>query len=244
MNEPPRFHWAPCGDTMLMLHFARSPSAECTRMLLQLRQELLARRLPGMMEIVPGLASLGVTFDPDTLDKQTICTVVAELLAGDNAWRTPWRQWRLPVCYEDPYGPDLAAVSAASGLTPADVLSRHAGRAYWVYLVGFSPGFPYMGEIDPALVLPRRADPRSRVPAGSVAIATNYTAIYPQATAGGWHIIGRTPVPLFDPYRAPPALLAPGDKVHFHAVSASEFHRIAAAVAEKRFVPAATEHAA
>jgi len=244
MDEPPHFHCAPCGDTMLMLHIARPPGAECTRLLLRVRQELLARRLPGMMEIVPGLASLGVIFDPDILDGRMICAVIKDLLDGDNEWRTPWREWHIPVCYGDTYGPDLAAVSAASGLTPADVLSRHAGRAYWVYLVGFSPGFPYMGEIDPALVLPRRNDPRQRVPAGSVAIATHYTAIYPQATAGGWHIIGRTPVPLFDPNREQPALLAPGDKVRFLAVSASEFHRIAAEVAEKRFVPEATVHPA
>ena len=110
-----------------------------------------------------------------------------------------------------------------------EVVAAHTSRSYVVYLVGFSPGFPYLGDVDERIALPRRTVPRPRVPAGSVAIATHYTAVYPQDTPGGWHIIGRTPVRFFDASASPPALVAPGDTVRFYAVDAEEYDRASAA---------------
>ena len=121
----------------------------------------------------------------------------------------------IPVRYD---GPDLDQVAARTGMTRADVIRLHTSREYLVYLLGFAPGFAYLGDLDPALVLPRRPEPRTRVPAGSVAIAGAQTAVYPLATPGGWHLLGTTALRLFDPARRPPALLQPGDRVRFRAL--------------------------
>ncbi|HLB54334.1 MAG TPA: 5-oxoprolinase subunit PxpB, partial [Gemmatimonadales bacterium] len=121
----------------------------------------------------------------------------------------------IPVRYD---GPDLEEVSARTSLTREEVIRRHTAPEYLVYLLGFAPGFGYLGDLDPALILPRRSAPRTRVPAGSVAIAGAQTAVYPLETPGGWHLIGRTTLSLFDPRRDPPALLAPGDRVRFEAL--------------------------
>jgi KipI family sensor histidine kinase inhibitor len=152
--------------------------------------------------------------------------LAAALLPGD-ADAAAVRIWHIPVCYDAAVAPDLPAVAAAAGLSVEEAAALHASRGYTVYLMGFSPGFPYLGDLDPRLVLPRRPDPRPRVPAGSVAIATTHTAIYPQDTPGGWHLVGRTPARLFDATGTPPALLAPGDEVRFVPVSLAEYERLA-----------------
>jgi KipI family sensor histidine kinase inhibitor len=121
----------------------------------------------------------------------------------------------IPVVYD---GADLAYVSQQTGLSRESVTRMHAEREYLVYMLGFVPGFAYLGDLHPALVIPRRASPRTRVPAGSVAIAGAQTAVYPLTTPGGWHLIGSTPLGLFDPERNPPALLAPGARVRFEPV--------------------------
>jgi KipI family sensor histidine kinase inhibitor len=123
------------------------------------------------------------------------------------------------VVYGGEDGPDLVDVAHAGGLDPAAVIEAHAGVDYVVYMLGFLPGFPFMGDVPPALRLPRRSEPRVRVPAGSVAIATGLTAIYPWESPGGWHLLGRCPAPLFDPSLNPPALLAAGDRVRFMPVT-------------------------
>ena len=122
------------------------------------------------------------------------------------------RQHQIPVHYD---GMDLESVAAATGLSTSEVVARHAARTYTVDLIGFVPGFAYLSELDPSLQIPRRSEPRSRVPAGSVAIAAALTGVYPLDTPGGWHIIGRTDTHMFDPIREPPALLQAGDTVRF-----------------------------
>jgi KipI family sensor histidine kinase inhibitor len=131
----------------------------------------------------------------------------------------------IPVCYGSDYGPDLADVAAYAGATTDDVIALHCGTTYRVYVVGFVPGFPYMASVDPRLAIPRRATPRTRVPAGSVAIAAGQTGIYPGDTPGGWHLIGRTHVKPYDPSRAEPFLFKPGDSVRFHPIGRDEFER-------------------
>src|SRR5690606_19723136 len=138
---------------------------------------------------------------------------------------------RLPVCYEGEAAPDLAAVAATLGIRVDELIAAHSGTEYRVYMLGFLPGFPFMGDLPAHLRLPRRAQPRVRVPAGSVAIATGLTAIYPWESPGGWHLLGRCPVPLFDARRAAPALLAAGDRVRFTPVSSAECRAIEAGLA-------------
>jgi KipI family sensor histidine kinase inhibitor len=133
----------------------------------------------------------------------------------------------IPVCYGGECGPDIAAVAEHAGLLRDAVIARHTAAEYTVAMLGFAPGFPYLLGLDPSLQMPRRATPRTRVPAGSVAIGGAQTGIYPRELPGGWHLIGRTPLVLFDPQRELPCLLAPGDRVRFHAIEADEFGRLA-----------------
>ena len=180
--------------------------------------------VPGVTEVVPAYASLTVFFDPVNADAEAIHRALTdftdaepgggqELPPPDAATAAP--PIVIPVRY---YGPDLDEVGDRTGLARDEVVRRHCAPEYQVYLLGFSPGFAYLGDLDPALVLPRRSAPRTRVPAGSVAIAGAQTAVYPLATPGGWHLIGRTSAVMFDPAREPPALLRPGDRVRFEPV--------------------------
>ena len=129
----------------------------------------------------------------------------------------------IPVCYGGAEGPDLAAIGAAHGLTADEVVALHSGAEYFVSAVGFAPGFPYLGGLPAALHTPRRPTPRTRVPAGSVAIGGALSGVYPFETPGGWHLIGRTPLRLFNPQGRPPALLQAGDRVRFRPITADEF---------------------
>lgn len=219
-------HVVRCGDAALTVHFADRPCPALAARIAALHRTLAEQRPAGFVESIPGLTTLTVLFDPST---SAAAAVEASVLQAyeRSAGRVPAaRRWRIPVCYEGDCAPDLEAVGKSCGLAPADVVAAHTSRAYTVYLLGFSPGFPYMGDLDPRLVLPRRAEPRVRVPAGAVAIADGYTAIYPQSTAGGWHLLGATPVRLFDSARDHPALLAAGDSVSFYAVSRDEIARL------------------
>ncbi|HEX2828811.1 MAG TPA: 5-oxoprolinase subunit PxpB [Burkholderiales bacterium] len=217
--------FASCGDAALTVELGATPNLLLTRSLAGLHDLLRRAPPPGFIESVPGLTSLTLLFDPDVTSRAALEQDVRRRIAGSNASSARAREWHFPVCYEGELAPDLAEVARACGLTERQAIAAHTSRSYVVYLLGFSPGFPYLGDIDAALALPRRAVPRPRVPAGSVAIATRYTAIYPQETPGGWHIIGRTPVRLFDLDANPPALIAPGDTVRFYAVAASEYER-------------------
>lgn len=228
----------PCGDAAVAFQFDEPPSPALALRIATLHQALRRDATRGLIESVAGLNSLTVIFDPDVQSLRGIERCVARALASEAAPIRAPAHWRIPVCYQGELAPDLDAVARRCALDPNAVIEAHASRAYTIYLLGFSPGFPYMGDLDPRLELPRRADPRPRVPAGSVAIATGFTAIYPQATAGGWHIIGTTPLTLFDAAREPPALMAAGDSVSFEPVTRSDFERIrkdgAAGLAKRR----------
>ncbi len=143
----------------------------------------------------------------------------------------PGRRWRLPACYEGDAAPDLAATARAIGASEDEVIALHSGTEVHVYMLGFLPGFPFMGDLPDRLRLPRRSEPRVRVPAGSVAIANGLTVVYPWASPGGWHLLARCPVPLFDARRDAPALLAPADRVRFEPVDGAEYRRLEAAIA-------------
>lgn len=176
-----------------------------------LRRALLDSPLPGVRELIPGHSSLLIVADPLSLDMDS---VAASLPALAQAPVIPGRLHDFTVTYD---GEDLAAVAKQLGLAEDDIVRRHTAPLYDVAFLGFVPGFPYLTGLDPGLRLPRRPRPRTRVPPGSVAMADGYTGIYPQATPGGWHILGRCAVRLFDATRGEPALLMPGDRVRFVA---------------------------
>jgi len=179
-----------------------------------------------------------VFFDPLVTDRDAVLATLQPLIAAaEHGSTTDGRHWRLPVCYEGEAAPDLAEVAGAIGIGEDEVVALHSGAEYLVYMIGFLPGFPFMGDLPAPLRLPRRAQPRVRVPAGSVAIATGLTAIYPWESPGGWHLLGRCPVPLFDARRTSPSLLAAGDRVRFVPVSAQECRAIEAGLASAQIDP-------
>lgn len=168
----------------------------------------------GVQELIPGMNNLTLLFDPLRTEAATLETTVRQLWDQPPRRRALGRLVEIPVTYD---GPDLADVAAHCGLSPDDVVARHTQAEYVVYFLGFQPGFAYLGGLDESLHTPRRAEPRTSVPAGSVGIGGAQTGIYPLATPGGWQLIGRTSLALFDPQAEPPTVLAPGDRVRFVA---------------------------
>jgi inhibitor of KinA len=223
------------GDRALVVEFGNRVDRALSEEVLRLAASLRSSELGGVIETVPTFRSLMVHYDPLVTSRAALEGAITSLLDRAPEPRALATLWRVPVCYEGEFAPDLAEVARLTGLAPGDVVALHSGVRYHVYMLGFLPGFPYMGDLPERLALPRRADPRVRVPAGSVSIATSLTAIYPYESPGGWHLIGTTPVRLFDIERASPALLTPGDAVLFEPIDARAFAAIKAAVASGEY---------
>jgi inhibitor of KinA len=222
------------GDAAFTVEFGRVVAPDLLAAVQALDLAIASRRaaggLAGLIETMPTFRSLTVFFDPLVTGRAALIDELQPLLAdATHACPPDGRHWRLPVCYQGEAGPDLASVAQAVGATVDEVVALHSGTEVVVYMLGFLPGFPFMGDLPERLRLPRRTEPRLRVPPGSVAIAGAQTAIYPWESPGGWHLLGRCPVPLFDATRESPALLAAGDRVRFEPVSAAEFDRLEAA---------------
>lgn len=187
-----------------------------------------ARGEPWIRDVVPALGGLALHFDPDF--DGAVPDMAAELIERCLKEGLPpaedfGRTVEVPVCYERGFAIDLEEVAAKTKLTPEDVVARHAGGEYRVLMIGFAPGHAYMGGLDPKLAVPRRASPRPQVAAGSVAIANEQTVVYPYAIAGGWNIIGRTPLTVFDAMRERPSLFTAGDRVRWRPISRAEFDK-------------------
>lgn len=205
----------PLGDRAVLLTFGEGIDPAVHARVAALARQLRRSPPAGVEDIVPAYTTLAAWFDPARRRHEELAEELLEREAATGgAAAALGREWVIPVRYD---GPDLEWVAARTGLGRDEVVRRHAEPCYTVYLLGFVPGFAYLGDLDPALVLPRRSTPRQRVAAGSVAIAGAQTAVYPLATPGGWHLIGHTALRLFDPGRNPPALLAAGDTVRFEA---------------------------
>ncbi len=203
------------GDTALLVHLAGVDAPPPFDAVHAAARVLDQAGLPGAIEAVSAFETVAVYYDPSLTSHDALARAVRRALATDSpddAARPTPREHLISVVYD---GPDLSEVATRTGLTRDEVIARHAAVRYTVHALGFVPGFGYLGEVDPRLHLPRRDRPRTRVPAGSVAIAGTQTAVYPGVTPGGWHLIGRTDVSLFDVDRDPPALLAAGDHVRF-----------------------------
>jgi KipI family sensor histidine kinase inhibitor len=185
---------------------------------------ILAREKPhGVVETVPAYASLLVVFDPLQAAPEALKRQILGMCDFDDDGPAASRAAvEIPVVYGGETGPDLDAVAAYHGLSIEEVIGLHTGTVYRVYMIGFTPGFPYMGELPEALDTPRRDTPRTHIPKGSVAIAQRQTGIYPMVSPGGWQIIGRTPLALFDPHKANPSFLTMGDAVRFSPITAEE----------------------
>ncbi|MEA2838953.1 MAG: hypothetical protein QOF41_283 [Methylobacteriaceae bacterium] len=220
----------PAGDKALVVEFGDRVERALSQRVLRLGQRLQEVRLQGVIETVPTFRSLLVRYDPLQTSGAALEEEIAAHLEDAGGAAEPVRLWEIPACYDKRCAPDLDEVAARTKLTVDEVVARHSGARFLVYVVGFAAGFPYMGDLPSELVLPRRADPRVRVPAGSIAMATTLTGIYPLESPGGWHLIGAAPIRLFDPAWERPALLRPGDFAKFEPVDFAEYERIRAAV--------------
>jgi len=208
----------PLGDSAITIKFGHERSPELLERIHAAARSLVGARVPHVEDIVPAYLALTVFYNPLRATYQEMARHLVSFCenAGDSsAPNVAAREHVIPVKYD---GIDLSSVADATGLSVEDVVRLHTGRTYSVDLLGFVPGYAYMSELDPALQIPRRPQPRPRVAAGSVAIAAAQTGIYPLDTPGGWHILGTTTTVMFDPAREPPSLLAAGDTVRFQRV--------------------------
>ena len=217
-------HFADAGraaSTSLTATSAAATNAAVHRFAARLRRDAPA----WLRDVVPAYASLAVFFDPARIDADDARAWIAAQNA-DDIEASASQVVEIPVRYGGTFGEDLDAAAAELGMTAEALVARHREPLYTVAMIGFAPGFPYLSGLDPALTLPRLATPRTRVPAGSVGIGGAQTGIYPRESPGGWRLIGRTPLTLFDPRRSSPSLLAAGDRVRFVAIDDDAFARL------------------
>jgi inhibitor of KinA len=219
-----QFRIAAAGDAALVVDLPARIDPNVNAWCVGLADALKSALGSSIRDVVVGYCSVTLYYDPLVVDAawledevQALATVFEVETTRDGAVVD------VPVCYGGELGPDLPEVARFAGCSEQEVIDRHAGRDYRVYVVGFVPGFAYMAEVDERIAMPRRASPRTEVPAGSVAIAAGQTGIYPSVTPGGWNIVGRTPLRPYDPARAEPFLFRPGDRVRFHPIAHSEF---------------------
>jgi KipI family sensor histidine kinase inhibitor len=234
----------PAGDTALVVEFGDRIDRALSARVNEAGRRVLAARLEGVVELVPSFRSLLVHYDPLATSQAALAEAIGALAMPSGDVGPPPRTWHVPVLYGGEAGPDLAAVAAAAGLTEAEAVALHSGTTYHVYALGFLPGYAYLGDLPERLRLPRRATPRVRVPAGSVAIAEALTGVYPRESPGGWHLLGNCPLRLFDPAAARPSLFEPGEAVRFEPVTAAEHAAIAGDVARGAYRPRFEEAAA
>ena len=231
VNKRVNFKMYPLGDSALVVQFSDSISPSIQKIISAFVGYLEEHPFPGLVDLVPAFSTLTIYFNPWVLSEkgktdpyERVQNHVQELAAvlGQKE-EQQGRVVEIPVCYGGEFGPDLEFVAKYHQISPEEVVATHSGGEYLVYMIGFAPGFPYLGGMDPKIATPRKDHPRSQIPAGSVGIAGIQTGIYPLATPGGWQLIGRTSLCLFHPQRRPPSLLQAGDKVRFVPVSREEF---------------------
>lgn len=218
----------PAGDAALLVEFPQRIDPVVSGRAVAVSRAIQDRCAGRIRDVVVGYASVTVYFDPLQTDIGAIEAEISRAVElNPEAPSIAEAVIDVPVCYGGEFGPDLAEVAAFARATEAEAIELHCAPVYRVYVVGFMPGFAYMASVDPRLAMPRRPTPRTRVPAGSVAIASGQTGIYPLESPGGWHLIGRTWLKPYDERRSEPFLFKPGDRVRFHPVHRDEFDRSA-----------------
>lgn len=214
------------GEDGLIFYTTGATLAAQNQAVKALHQAITARRPDWLSELIPAYDSLMLVFDMTQVDYHAVYQFVSHLPTASGTHSAEARLHRLPVWYGAPDANDLALVSEVTGLSHEDIISRHQQTPYNVYAVGFAPGFAYLGELDAELATPRLANPRKAVPKGAVAIADRQTAVYPDVSPGGWHLLGLCPVPLYQADASEPTLIQAGDKVTFYAINEDEYYAL------------------
>lgn len=211
------------GDRAVLIDLGSGIDPQVSQMLRILLAVLDRQPLPGIIDLIPAYSSMTIVYDPLVMEPDQLIQRIRDIWPGLDSRDVPAAKTvEIPVVYGGERGPDLEWTAKYCGLSPEEVIAIHAGTSYLVYMIGFTPGYPYMGEVPAAIAVPRFETPRTFVPQGSVAIAQRQTGIYPVSSPGGWRIIGWTPVTMFTPQRRPPSLLTMGDQVRFIPVTEGE----------------------
>ncbi|MCD6278083.1 MAG: 5-oxoprolinase subunit PxpB [Desulfurococcales archaeon] len=222
------------GGYVLHVELCQEISMKCNRrvhaLYYMLLEELNEGRTDGITDVVPAYSSVTVFYDPRKTSSRELHRLIEELLHSitevniDKVLRSV--KYRVPVAYGEEFGPDLPSITEITGLSEEEVIKIHTSRTYRCYMLGFTPGFVYLGDVDDRIVVQRLPTPRTKIEPGSVGIAGKQTGIYGVASPGGWRLIGRTPIKTFDPNRRPPTPIKPGDLIEFYSISREEFHRL------------------
>ncbi len=221
------------GDTAVIVNFSNVISEDVNKKVLRLFHYFKLISLPGVKDIVPAYSSLIIHYDLFALNQKTVSNQTSFQTFSDQVKKLieenfetitlSSRKIKIPVCYTEKFGFDLNEISIQKKISIPEIIRLHTAKKYRIYMIGFLPGFAYMGEVDTRIVMPRKQQPRSIVEAGSVGIAGKQTGIYPLNSPGGWQIIGKTPVKLFDKEKDDPVLLQPGDEIKFYSITEDEF---------------------
>lgn len=221
-----KYELSPLGETAVRVEVGTGIDPEVHRMVKTISEYLDRNPFPGMIEYIPSFSSVTVFYDPLKTSFDRVSSFFRETANLIQEIRQPQpKTVEIPVCYGGEFGPDLEYVAEHRELSVEEVIDIHAGAEYLVYMIGFAPGFPYLGGMSERIATPRRSSPRLTIAAGSVGIAGSQTGVYPIATPGGWQLIGRTPLALFRPNEDPPSLLQSGDVIRFRPISRKEFEQ-------------------
>ncbi|AOE50587.1 5-oxoprolinase subunit PxpB [Kangiella sediminilitoris] len=213
-------------DNSIIIEFNAEISIELTRLILGTKESIEAAKLDGFVEVVPAYDSLLIIFKAEQFKPEACLQQIESIVTSATPVKEGQHQHhRIPVCYDKSFAPDLEYVADYCGLTTDELIRLHCSSEYPVFMLGFLPGFLYLGELDERLHCPRRSEPRPRIEAGSVAIGGTQTGVYPINSPGGWHIIGKTPIKMFDVAKEPPAIASPLDTISFEPISLEEFER-------------------
>ncbi|WAH44465.1 5-oxoprolinase subunit PxpB [Alicyclobacillus fastidiosus] len=216
------------GDSVLVVQFSDSIGAVAHDAVMAFGRCLADSPFVGMIEYVPAFTTVSIFYNPVVLSYEDVQRQVMDrLLQLDDQATPPARTVEIPVCYGGEFGPDLEFVAQYHGMSEEDVIRIHSSPLYQVHMIGFAPGFPYLSGLSERIATPRLTTPRVRIPTGSVGIAGDQTGIYPIETPGGWQLIGRSPVPLFQPSACPPCLLRAGYSVRFMPITPAEYRELA-----------------
>jgi KipI family sensor histidine kinase inhibitor len=220
----------PCGDSAVTVEFGSTIDPDINGMVLALDEIVRAREPAGLIETVPTYRSLTIQFDPAATDYDALIRLLNEATEGLAPRNAVGRRWRVPVVYGGAYGSDLEEVASLHGLTPAQVIDIHSSAVYRIYMIGFLPGFTYLGGLDRRIATSRRLHPRAKIPAGTIMIGGEQAGIAPMDMPSGWHNLGLTPVRPYAPERDPVFLFAAGDEIIFEPVDASRWEALEKAV--------------